>query len=127
VHRLKLIPLIFSNFGNFCKRFCSLWFNRKKAVPSLAVNPYQGKSKTSENRRSVIVEVRNGLILKINDSYIPIRKNEVHRRLHLTDFSGDTVEFELIGAMQSAKLTVLNNSNDENNSAIIQGKTLMAV
>lgn len=111
MNQRRLIILILSNFGNFCRRFGLLLIHRKNAIPSLSVNLVQAKPETSEISNtigSVIIEARNGLLLKVNGTYYPLRKNEVHRRVNLSQFTGEIVEFELISAFRREKLSLPN-------------------
>jgi len=107
MHRFKLIPLIFSNFGNFIVRFFALLL-KKKAKPSIIVNegvvPEEGRYYTIYPQLSLAL--KNGMILKINRTYIPIRRNEMHLTLNLVDFSGDLIRFKLIGVLQHFKVSV---------------------
>ena len=54
----------------------------------------------------LMLSLKNGLILKINKTYIPIRRNELSLRLNLVDFSEDFIHLKLIGVLQNYKVSV---------------------
>ena len=107
MYRLKLIVLIITNFRNLFSRFFSL-IMKKKAKPSITVVTNQNDLKGKhyfDVHPTLTVNVNNGLILKVNKTYIPIRRNELRLQLNLVDFSSPTIEFKLIGALQRFKLS----------------------
>lgn len=107
MNRLKLIVLIITNFRNFFSRFFSL-IMKKKAKPSITIVTNQNDTKGKhyfDIHPTLTVNVNNGLILKVNKTYIPIRRSELRLQLNLVDFSSPTIEFKLIGALQRFKLS----------------------
>lgn len=107
MHKFKLIPLIFANCGNFIVRFFALLL-KKKAQPSILVS--DGLDVEEERYYTIYPKLslvlKNGMILKINRTYIPLRRNEMHLTLNLVDFSGDYIHFKLIGVIQQCKVSV---------------------
>jgi hypothetical protein len=107
MHKLKLIPLFISNFGNFIVRFFTLLL-KKKARPSLVIHEEPDKDERNyyDIHPKLMLSLKNGLILKINKTYIPIRRNEMSLRLNLVDFSGDFIHFKLIGVLQNCNVSI---------------------
>lgn len=107
MHKLKPIPLIFSNFGNFIVRFFALLL-KKKARPMVVIHKEPDKDERNYYgiHPKLMLSLKNGLILKINKTYIPIRRNELSLRLNLVDFSEDFIHLKLIGVLQNYKVSV---------------------
>lgn len=96
-----------SNFGNFIIRFFAVLL-KKKSRPMVVIHKEPDKDERNYYgiHPKLMLSLKNGLILKINKTYIPIRRNELSLRLNLVDFSEDFIHLKLIGVLQNYKVSV---------------------
>ncbi len=112
MHRLKLIPIIILYFPNIFVRFFR-GLLKKTYVPNIIIdNEKFNQADFYEGDKSIRIIIKNGFILKINKTYLPITKDYVELKLNNIN-NQKIVELKLIGIFKVARLKK-NTTNKKN-------------